>query len=132
MAEHQGSCSCGQLQIHVDSDPLEAGVCHCLGCQRRSGSAFAFQARFAAEAVRTEGRSSEYVRISDEGEPRSFFFCPDCGVTVWFARPSAPALISVPVGVFADPRFQAPSVSGWEERKHNWVAFEGISLRHFE
>jgi hypothetical protein len=132
MTEREGSCSCGQLRVHVAGDPLRVGICHCLACQQRSGSAFAIQARFAADAVRTEGRASNYVRISDEGEPGSFYFCSQCGVTVWFSRPSAPDLIMVPVGVFADPGFPAPSVSGWEERKHPWVGFDEISLRHFD
>ena len=132
MTEREGSCSCGQLQIRVAADPLRTGVCHCLSCQRRSGSAFAFQARFAAEAVRTEGEAREYVQISDEGEPRSFSFCPHCGVTVWFMSPSAPEVIAVPVGVFADPDFPPPMASGWEERKHCWVGFNELDLRHFD
>jgi hypothetical protein len=79
MAEREGSYSCGQLRVQVAGDPLRVGMCHCLTCQQRSGSVFAIQARFAADAVRTEGRASEYVRISDEGEPRSFYFCSQCG-----------------------------------------------------
>jgi hypothetical protein len=109
MAEREGSCSCGQLQIRVASDPLKTGVCHCLACQQRSGSAFAVQARFAADSVRTEGRASEYVRISDEGEPRSSYFCPQCGVTVW---------VHAPIGPRHDPdpgrRIRRPSVPGAE------------------
>ena len=42
-------------------------MCHCLACQRRTGSAFGAQARFEASAVETEGRWTEYRRRSDEG-----------------------------------------------------------------
>jgi hypothetical protein len=103
-----------------------------LACQQRSGSAFAVAARFAADVVSTEGDAKEYVRISDEGQAGHFSFCPGCGVTVWYTNPSAPDVIAVPVGVFADPDFPAPSVSGWEERKHSWVSFGDTDMRHFD
>jgi hypothetical protein len=41
-------------------------MCHCLAFQRRTGSAFGIAARFPAQQVRIEGRSTEYVRVSDE------------------------------------------------------------------
>ena len=72
------------------------------------------------------------MRISDEGEQRVFSFCPECGVTVWFASASDPDLVAVPVGVFADPRFPPPMASGWEERRHAWVTIQGDGVTHFD
>jgi hypothetical protein len=106
--QRTATCSCGALRLVATGEPIRVGVCHCLACQRRSGSAFAHQARFAREAVRMSGEPREYVRTSDEGERRVFSFCPECGVTVWFASVSDPDLVAVPVGVFADPDFPAP------------------------
>ena len=93
-------------------------MCHCLACQRRTGSAFAMQARFTADRVQVAGRYSDYVRVSDEGDRRTFHFCPDCGATVFFTTEDAPDLIAVPVGVFADPSFPPPTVSVYESRRH--------------
>jgi hypothetical protein len=115
----RASCSCGQLQVEVEGDPVRVSMCHCLACQRRTGSAFGMQARWPAAQVRIEGRSTEYVRISDDGEARTFHFCPECGATVWFQ--SDPERIAVPIGAFADPSFPPPNVSVWEERRHPWV-----------
>jgi hypothetical protein len=117
MASHEAACSCGQLRLIADADPIRVSICHCLECQRRIGSVFGVQARFDAEQLRTEGRSSEYVRISDEGEERIFSFCPECGGTVFFKFPSMPEMI----GVFADPDFPAPIRSIYETRQHPWV-----------
>ena len=77
------------------------------------------QARWPREQVRIEGDATEYVRISDEGEERSFFFCARCGATVYFWID--PERIAVPVGAFADPNFPTPRVSVWEDRMHPWV-----------
>lgn len=77
------------------------------------------QARWPREHVRIQGDATEYVRISDEGEERSLFFCPGCDATVYYW--SGPEHIAVPVGAFADANFPAPRVSVWEERMHSWV-----------
>jgi len=105
-------------------------MCHCLACQRRTGSAFGMQARFPAEHVRIDGRATEYVRISDEGEERRFYFCPDCGATVYYALPQVPDVIAVPIGGFADPTFPPPRVSVWESRRHPWVAMPEGAEHH--
>jgi hypothetical protein len=118
----RAGCSCGQLHLEADGEPIRLSMCHCLACQRRTGSAFGVQARFPADKVRIEGRATEYVRISDDGEPRTFSFCPDCGATVYYRVAAAPDVIAVPVGAFADPTFPPPTISVYESRRHPWVA----------
>lgn len=70
----------------------------------------------------------EYTRVSDEErEERTFHFCPECGATVYFATSAAPELVGIPVGAFTDPAFATPTISVWEERKHEWVTLpQGI------
>jgi hypothetical protein len=121
MATREAACSCGQLRLVVEGEPLRISICHCLACQRRTGSAFGFQARFPRDRAEIAGRSCEYVRTSDEGEPRTYSFCPECGSTVYYVLASARDVIAVPVGAFADPGFPEPRVSVWERHKHAWV-----------
>jgi hypothetical protein len=121
MTMRQAACSCDQLRLWAEGEPVRISICHCLACQRRTGSAFGFQARFPADDVRIEGRYKDYVRISDHGEERVFSFCPECGATVFYKTESAPELVAVPVGAFADPSFPAPRVSVYESRRHPWV-----------
>jgi hypothetical protein len=105
-------------------------MCHCLACQRRTGSAFGFQARFPNAQVRIDGRATEYVRISDEGEARSFFFCPECGATVYYRLATQPEVTAVPVGAFADPAFPQPRISVYESRRHAWLTLPGEMQHH--
>ncbi len=121
METHEASCSCGQLQLTAEGDPARVSMCHCYACQRRSGSTFAVQARFPADRVRIEGGHTTYERVSDEGEGRTFHFCPECGATVYYTTGDRTDLIAVPVGALADRDFPPPSVSVWEERMHPWV-----------
>jgi hypothetical protein len=63
--------------------------------------------------VRVVGRYSDYVRTSDDkGEDRTFHFCPECGATVFFTDSTAPDVVGVSVGAFADPSFPAPNRLG--------------------
>jgi hypothetical protein len=97
-------------------------MCHCLSCQRRTGSVFGAQARFPRKSVRINGESSLYVRTADSGDPITFHFCPSCGSTVFYHQDQDPEQTAVPVGAFADPDFPPPTVSVYEDRMHSWVA----------
>jgi len=130
MATRYAACSCQQLRLWAEGDPVRISMCHCLACQRRTGSAFAIQARWPAENVRVEGRYSEYTRISDDGEPRTFRFCPECGATVFYQTDSE--RIAVPIGAFADPTFPPPTVYVYESRRHPWVSLPADIERHPE
>jgi hypothetical protein len=118
----EASCSCGQLRLSAEGDPVRISMCHCLACQKRTGSAFGLQARFPHDRVRIEGRSTRFVRLSDWGEERVFHFCPRCGATVYYSSADSPDLIAVPVGAFADPSFPPPTASVFESRRHGWMS----------
>jgi hypothetical protein len=118
----RAACSCGQLSLSVEGDPIRISMCHCLACQRRTGSAFGVQARFPRDKVTIEGRSTQYVRTGDSGGQATFHFCPACGSTVYYEIAQLEGTIAVPVGAFADPSFPEPRVSVYEARRHAWVA----------
>lgn len=127
MSERLASCSCGQLSARVLGEPGRVSICHCLACQRRSGSVFGQQARFRRDQVQVAGRSTVYQRAGDEGPGARFYFCPQCGATLFYEPLDDESLIAIPVGAFADPGFPAPRVSVYEERKHPWVQVpEGV------
>lgn len=122
MNTRSASCSCGQLSLTTRSEPIRVSICHCLACQRRTGSVFGAQARFKRDAVTLSGESSQYVRIGDEGSKITFNFCPRCGATVYYAVEGYDdERIAVPVGAFADPSFPVPTFSVYEGRMHPWV-----------
>lgn len=120
MASRTASCSCGQLCIEVEGEPQGVGICHCLECQRRTGSAFATLASFAAPFT-VSGAAVEYVRRGDEGSMFRFRFCPVCGTNLFHTEEGQSGSVGVAVGAFADPSFPAPTISIYECRKHAWV-----------
>jgi hypothetical protein len=120
MSSLTASCTCGQLRIQVDGEPLGVGVCHCLACQRRTGSVFAALASFR-EPFAVFGVASEYVRTGDQGAQFRFRFCPVCGTNLFHTEEGVSGSVGVAVGAFADPTFPAPTVSVYDCRRHPWV-----------
>jgi hypothetical protein len=121
VASRTASCCCGQLRIEVHGEPLGVGVCHCLACQRRTGSVFAALAAFAAP-YQVIGNATEYMRVGDQGASFRFRFCPVCGSSVFHTEEGGdPSSVSVAVGAFADPVFPSPQDSVYTCRKHAWV-----------
>src|SRR3974377_2145878 len=97
MTSRAASCSCGQLRLTCEGEPVRISICHCLECQKRTGSIFATQARFPREAVTVEGGATEWTRRGDSGEAATFKFCPVCGSTVYWEPTGAPSLVYVAV-----------------------------------
>jgi hypothetical protein len=119
----------------VTGEPVRVSVCHCLNCKKRSGSAFAAQARWPKEDVAVEGRSKAFVAVAESGNRATFHFCPECGGDVFYTIDGKfddkfNDLVAVPLGAFDDPYSLAPRFSVWEERKHHWVEIVGDGVEH--
>ncbi len=132
MTTRHATCRCGQLAITCTGNPVRVSVCHCYDCQKRSGSAFAVQARFPDTAVTVTGEHNVYTHVGDSGANADFHFCPTCGGTLWYhARPFR-EMYAVPVGAFGDLGFPAPTFSVWESRKLDWVKVETEDMEHHD
>lgn len=120
MPSRTASCSCGQLRIEVEGEPLGVGICNCLACQRRTGSVFAAVASFATPYT-ASGTATEYVRTGDQGARFRFRFCPVCGTSVYHTEEGREGSVAVAVGAFGDPAFPPPRASVYDCRRHPWV-----------
>ncbi len=126
------SCSCGQLQVSCEGEPVRVSMCHCLACQKRTGSAFSIQARWPSDRVKVEGQEQTFARVGDEGSTATFRFCPTCGSTVYFENDHLPGFVIVPVGAFADPTFPPPRVSVYGVRRHPWTVMPDLTAEELD
>ena len=94
MTTRTATCRCGQLQAKCTGKPVRVSACHCLECQKRSGSAFAVQARWADHNVEFKGEFHTWERIADSGHKATYQFCPICGVTLATEHPINPAALT--------------------------------------
>ena len=117
----KAQCQCGQLALAVPERPLITIACHCLACQRRTGSPFGVMNYYRGAQVNIEGDAKGFKRVSAAGNDVETFFCPHCGSTVFLKLAKQPDLIGVAAGAIADPAAPAPAWSVWEQSKHHWV-----------
>lgn len=127
--EREAACACGQLRIRTVGEPRIVSSCHCLACQRRTGSVFGASAFFAREQLAaTQGERSTFRRQGDSGAWLAFHFCPKCGSTVLWENERLSDIVVVAVGAFADPHFPSPVRTVWTKTKHDWLTFpDGIA-----
>jgi hypothetical protein len=116
------TCACGQLSAECQGEPSKVSLCHCLACQKRTGSTYGIAAFFAETDVATRGHSHRFSRPSDSGHDITFHFCPECGATVFWYPHRKPGTIAIAVGAFADPDFPAPSQAVFDQHRHTWIA----------
>ena len=86
----EGGCACGAVRYRLTSEPMFVHCCHCLNCQRQTGSAFVINALI--EADRVELLAGDPVRVDaprDDGSAQRIFRCPSCQVAVFsqYTRP---------------------------------------------
>jgi len=103
------TCSCGQLSIKCSGEPTLVAQCHCLACQRRTGSTYGIGAFFPRAGVNVSGAEKTFTRQSDSGYPIVFHFCPECGSNVYWEPRRKPEVVAVAAGAFADPTFPGPT-----------------------
>jgi len=118
----RASCQCGNLTAEIGhgAEPTVV-MCHCLDCQKRSGSQFGSIVYYPVAKVALSGEAREFTRPTDSGYSFTTGFCPTCGSTV-YARPGRmPEIVGVTVGTIADPSFPPPIRSVYEQSRHHWV-----------
>ena len=73
-------CSCGALTVSLSVPATRVLACHCLDCQRVTGSPFLLAAFYPAEAVTVSGSPKEFTRSGGSGATVHQYFCSNCGL----------------------------------------------------
>ena len=119
----QASCQCGNLtaEIQDGAEPMVV-ACHCIDCQKRSGSPFGAIAYYPEDYVAFAGEAREYSRPTDSGNTFTTGFCPDCGSTLYGKASGFPGIVGVTLGTVEGAVLPVPVRSVYEQSKHRWVA----------
>ena len=117
-----GGCACGRVRYRLVSPPMFVHCCHCLRCQRETGSAFVLNALI--ETDRIEHRSGELVAIqmpTDSGGVHDVYRCPTCQTALWSDYGGRPHVRFVRVGTLDEPAALPPDVHIFARSKLPWV-----------
>jgi len=117
-----GGCACGQVRFRLTSAPMFTNCCHCLDCQRQTGSAFAINALIETDRIELLGGAPEPVSMpTDSGHPHDIHRCPACSTALWSDYGRRPGLRFVRVGTLDDPTAVAPDAHIFTRSKQPWV-----------
>ena len=128
MAALSGRCSCGAVKYRLASTPMFVHCCHCLDCQRQTGSAFVLNALIEADRVEVlSGTTQGYPQPTDSGRPHIIHRCPDCGTALWSNYGGLTKLRFVRVGTLDEPSALKPDVHIYTRSKQPWIVLpEGV------
>ena len=117
----EGGCSCGAVRYRLTSDPLFVHCCHCLNCQRQTGSAFAINVLIEADRVELTAGEPRLVEVlRDDGSKQAVFRCPECQIAL-YSHYSYPVVAFVRAGTLDEPASVAPDVHIFTRSKQPWV-----------
>ena len=117
----EGGCACGVVRYRLTSDPLFTHCCHCLNCQRQTGSAFVINLLIEADRVELLAAEPEPVDVPRGGaQKQRIFRCPSCRVAV-FSRYTRATVRFVRGGTLDDPSSIEPDVHIYTRSKLPWV-----------
>jgi hypothetical protein len=121
MAKITGGCLCGAVRYTADADPSSVTVCHCLDCQKFTGSAFAALLRVSKDALTIEGTVKTFSSLGGSGNPLLRHFCPECGSSIAEESAARPGMMVLTVGTFDDPTIAKPGREIFCDRAWPWL-----------
>ena len=117
----EGGCACGVVRYRLTSEPMFVHCCHCLNCQRQTGSAFVINLLIEADRVELLSGQPEPVDAPrDDGSTQRIHRCPDCQVAV-YSEYGSPEVRFVRGGTLDEPSSVAPDVHIFTRSKLPWV-----------
>ncbi|HEY7602993.1 MAG TPA: GFA family protein [Gaiellaceae bacterium] len=120
-AAQEGGCACGQIRYRLTSEPMFTHCCHCLNCQRQTGSAFVINLLIETDRVELLAGEPQAVDAPrDDGSVQRIFRCPTCQVAV-FSEYGRPEVKFVRGGTLDEPRSVAPDIHIFTKSKVEWV-----------
>jgi hypothetical protein len=117
----EGGCACGAIRYRLTSDALFTHCCHCLNCQRQTGSAFVVNLLIEADRVEILAGAPQPVDAPrDDGTMQRIFRCPTCQVAV-YSEYGGPAVRFVRGGTLDEPSSVVPDVHIFTRSKLPWI-----------
>ena len=113
-----GGCSCGEVRYRLLNTPLFVHACHCLDCQKASGSAFRITTIVLERDIVINQGDVSFRKISTQ---RTEFICKSCGDVIYRTATNHPATALLKSRTLDDVRVLEIGAHIWTEDKHAWL-----------
>jgi hypothetical protein len=116
----EGGCACGEVRYRLTSDPLFVHCCHCLNCQRQTGSAFVINVLIETDRVELLAGEPQQIDVPRDRGKQTIWRCPSCQIAL-YSQYTSPRVRFVRAGTLDDPASVAPDVHIYTRSKLPWV-----------
>ena len=118
---HTGGCLCGAIRYTISAPITELRACHCVHCQRASGSdgtvaAFVPRSGFKID----KGEAKRFTTKADSGRTLVRYFCADCGSPIYSHRETTPDMLGVRAGTLDDSSDLRITTHIWASMARPW------------
>jgi hypothetical protein len=120
--ELTGGCSCQAVRYRLRSAPMFVQCCHCLLCQRQTGSAFVINGLIETDRIELlAGAPVPVAMPTESGRSHDIYRCPACQIALWSDYGHRPALRFLRVATLDPPSVLEPAVHIYVRSKLPWV-----------
>jgi hypothetical protein len=110
---YAGGCACAAVRYECLRLPYAIYACHCVQCQKRSGSLCAVTVQVATKALRVNGAVVQRTRLASSGNIVTLSFCPGCGSPLWSESSGKAGLCGITLGTLDNPHAFPISANIW-------------------
>ena len=111
----------GALRV-VKGEPRAIAICHCMHCQRQSGSLFSFNLVIREADYEQSGETMVHVDKGDSGQPVYRHFCGGCGSPILAKIAAAPGKVVVKAGTLDRLEGLQPKTEIYTDHAVKWLA----------
>lgn len=131
MTKIKGSCLCGNVQYRSSAEPVAQVVCHCVDCQKQTGSAYSVVVGLPEAELKLSGAShATFVTVGDSGVQTIRHFCNACGSPIYSQPEALPGMAFLKAGTLDDTSWIRPTVNVYCETAQSWVTIDAEMENH--
>jgi hypothetical protein len=121
----KGSCLCGNLQYSSTEEPFAQVVCHCIDCQKQTGTAFSVVVGLHEAKLELSGSShATCVTVGDTDMETIRHFCNSCGSPIYSQPQAYPGLAFLKAGTLDDTSWLKPTLNVYCETAQSWMTID--------
>ncbi|NQZ07502.1 MAG: GFA family protein [Algicola sp.] len=99
---YKGSCLCGKIHYQVNAELSDFGYCHCVSCQKASGSSYGANAGLSRDSFSLTDHES-HLREFESSAGKFRAFCSNCGSPLYAYLSKSPDVIRIRLGSLDTP-----------------------------
>jgi hypothetical protein len=134
MSALAGGCLCGAIRYEISAPVTALRACHCLNCQKASGSGGTVNAVVKADQFRvTKGEPRRYDdSATKSGRTLSRHFCGHCGSPLYSRRNPDIGIVVVRAGTLDDSSGMKITGNIWTSTARPWDYIDPATECHPE